>query len=137
MPEGEEKPVVLMVDDEPDFLNVVRFWAEPDYEFVGLTDGADLIAEMEGLEPSLVVLDVMMPGEGGFDLCRRIRGDRRFKDVPILFLTGSRADEDFLRNMEVGGSAYLTKPVGRRQLLGMFRELTQGADELVDTPATD
>lgn len=137
MRKDEKKPVVLMVDDEADFLYVVRTWAQQDYEFVGLTDGSALLEEMAGLEPSLVVLDVRMPAVGGFELCRRVRGDARFKDTPILFLTGSRSDEDFLRNMEVGGTAYLTKPVGRRQLLGMFRELTTGADETVDTAAGD
>jgi CheY-like chemotaxis protein len=137
MAELERKPVVLMVDDEPDFLAVVKRWASPEYEFVGLTDGADLNEEIEGLEPSLIVLDVNMPGLGGFDLCRLIREDKRFDDIPVLFLTGSRDDEDFLKNMEVGGTAYLAKPVGRRRLLETFRELAGGGVETADTGTGD
>lgn len=137
MTERETKSTVLMVDDEPDFVNVVRMWARDDYEFVGMTDGEDLLDEMAGLEPSLVVLDVHMPGADGFELCRRIRADERFRETPILFLTGSRKDEDFVLNMEAGGTAYLTKPVSRRQLLGMFRELISGEEQAVDTAAGD
>lgn len=137
MPELEPKPVVLMVDDEPDFLDIVRRWASEEYEFVGLTDGGELEEEIEGLEPSLIVLDVNMPGVGGFELCRRIRADRRYDEIPVLFLTGSREDEDFLKNLQVGGTAYLSKPVGRKRLLAMFRELLGGTIESFDTAATD
>lgn len=137
MTDSGEKPVILMVDDEKEFLSLVGRWAEPEYEFVGLTGGGGLLEEIESLEPSLVVLDVRMPGEDGFELCRRIRADRRFDDIPVLFLTGSREDEDFLRNMEAGGTAYLSKPVGRRQLLAMFRELAGGQVETIDTAAGD
>lgn len=130
------KPVVVMVDDEKDFLSVVRLWAEPDFEFVGIADPQELFEELDARKPDLLVLDVVMPGPGGFQLCRAVRSDPRFADLPVLFLTGSRKDEDFLRNMEVGGTAYATKPVGRRTLLGLFRELT-GAEETVDTAAGD
>lgn len=137
MTESGEKPVILMVDDEKEFLSLVGRWAALEYEFVGLTGGGGLLEEIESLEPSLVVLDVRMPGEDGFELCRRIREDRRFDDIPVLFLTGSREDEDFLKNMEAGGTAYLSKPVGRRQLLAMFRELAGGQVETIDTAAGD
>lgn len=137
MTESGEKPVIVMVDDEKEFLSLVGRWAAPEYEFVGLTGGGGLLEEIESLEPSLVVLDVRMPGEDGFELCRRIREDRRFDDIPVLFLTGSREDEDFLKNMEAGGTAYLSKPVGRRQLLAMFRELAGGQVETIDTAAGD
>lgn len=136
MDETARRPVILMVDDEPDFLSVVKLWAEPEYEFIGMTDGEDLLEEAEALEPALIVLDVVMPGVDGFELCRRLRADPRFADTPVLFLTGSRKDEDFLRNMAVGGTAFVTKPVGRRRLLALFRELT-GVGEAVDTAASD
>jgi DNA-binding response OmpR family regulator len=137
MARENDKPTVVMVDDEKDFLDIVGRWASPEYEFVGLTDGAELLAELEGLNPSLIVLDLNLPGESGFSLCRRVRADRRFDAVPVLFLTGSREDEDFLRNMRAGGTAYVTKPIGRRQLLALFGELTGAGVEAVDTAASD
>ncbi|MFI5344968.1 MAG: PleD family two-component system response regulator [Elusimicrobiota bacterium] len=137
MSEQETKPVILMVDDEAEFIDIVRRWAEADYQFVGLTDGGELEEEIDGLEPSLIVLDVNMPGIGGFELCREIRAQRRYDDIPVLFLTGSREDEDFLKNLEAGGTAYLSKPVGRKQLLGMFRELIGGEVQTADTGGAD
>lgn len=123
MQKTSEKPRVLMVDDEPDFHTVVRDWISPRYEHWGLTNGTDLLEEMEAIEPDLVILDVRMPGPDGFELCRRIRSDRRFAHIPILFLTGCKADEDFIKNLDVGGTAYLTKPIDRKDLLTMLSEL--------------
>lgn len=137
MAEISEKPVVVMVDDERDFLDVVRRWAEPDYDFIGLTSGAGLSEELEGLDPSLLVLDVNLPGLDGFELCRRVRAERRFDGLPILFLTGSRDDEDFLRNMEAGGTAFLSKPVARKPLLSLFRELIGEETTPVETGTAD
>lgn len=137
MSPDDEKPTIVMVDDEKEFLALVERWAEPEFEFVGKTDGEGLIDELEGLEPDLLVLDVRMPGVDGFELCRRVRADGRFRALPVLFLTGSREDEDFLKNLRVGGSAYLSKPVGRRQLLALFRELTGVPVATIDTAAGD
>ncbi|MDE2491842.1 MAG: response regulator [Elusimicrobia bacterium] len=129
------KPKVVMVDDEPDFVRVVRSWAEPRYSFVGLSRGAELLPRMEKERPGLVVLDVYMPDVDGFELCRRIRDDPRYRDVPVLFLTGSADGDDFLRNMEAGGNGYLTKPVDRAKLLAEFRRLAGGVDEAADDEA--
>src|SRR5438309_11704057 len=104
------KPRILMVDDDNDFQVIVRKWLSPRYDHLGLTSGADLTEYLEAAEPDLVILDVRMPGPDGFQLCRRIRSDSRFCDLPVLFLTGCKEDEDFIKNLNAGGTAYLTKP---------------------------
>ena len=114
---------IVMVDDEPDFLTIAQTWLEPKYEMVAFTDGTELISELAVLEPDLLILDVRLPGADGFKLCRKIRADRRFQDLPILFLTASHSDIDFFKNLEAGGTSYLTKPVSRRELLDRIREL--------------
>ena len=114
---------IVMVDDEPDFLTIARTWLEPKFEWVSFTDGADLLSHLAAHEPDLLILDVRLPGLDGFKLCRRIRGDQRFKSLPILFLTASHSDLDFFRNLEVGGTSYLTKPVSRRELVARVKEL--------------
>lgn len=116
---------IVMVDDEPDFLTIASTWLEPKYELVPFTDGASLLSQLAVLEPDLLILDVRLPGLDGFKLCRRIRADRRFQGLPILFLTASHSDIDFFRNLEVGGTSYLTKPVSRRELLARIKELLQ------------
>jgi CheY-like chemotaxis protein len=119
------RPLVLMVDDDPDFQTIVRDWLKDSYEHIGLADGEELINEIDGLEPNLVILDVRMPGPDGFKLCEQIRSDRRFSHLPVLFLTGCKEDEDFMRNLSVGGTAYLTKPVTRKRLLSTVKDLLE------------
>ena len=126
MPKILEKLRILMVDDGNDFQTIVRKWLSPRYDHLGLTSGADLKEYLEAADPDLVIMDVRMPGPDGFQLCKRIRADNRFADLPILFLTGCKEDADFLKNLDVGGTAYLTKPIERKQLLAMIQELVPG-----------
>jgi len=116
---------ILMVDDEPDFVELARTWVEPRFELVGLGDGSGLVEQVEALEPELLILDVRLPGLDGFKLCKRLRGDARFRSLPVLFLTASHSDIDFFRNIEVGGTAYMTKPVTRTELLAKIKELLE------------
>ena len=119
-------PRVLIVDDEADFGALVARWLSPRYRAVALTDGRGLARELEEEPASLLVLDVRLPGEDGFELCRRVRTDERFADVPVLFLTGSREEDLYLRNLKAGGTGYLAKPVGRTQLLAAVDALVPG-----------
>ena len=116
---------IVIVDDEPDFLTIVQTWLEPRYELIAFTDGDGLLTQLDLLEPDLLILDVRLPGIDGFKLCQRIRADRRFQALPILFLTASHSDLDFFKNLEVGGTCYLTKPVSRRELLGRVKHLLE------------
>jgi putative two-component system response regulator len=118
-----EKPSIVMVDDDSEFQGIMRKWLAPYYDHCGLHNGADLIDYLEAYEPDLLILDVRMPGLDGFELCKRIRADQRFAALPILFLTGCKEDEDFIKNLDVGGTAYLTKPVERNDLLSIVKEL--------------
>lgn len=123
MPRREWKPRIVMVEDEPDLQAVVHVWLAPRYEHVPLGDGANLLERLAESEPSLVILDVKLPGADGFELCRCLRADPRFTQVPVLFLTASREGEDYLKNFAAGGTSYLVKPVSRKQLLSAIREL--------------
>lgn len=91
------KPCIYMVDDEPDFQAIVRSWLEPTYEAVSLKDAEELTGALRSRTPDLVILD--------------------------LHLTASREFEDYRKSMGAGGSGYLMKPVGRRQLMRAVDEL--------------
>ena len=119
-------PVVVLIDDEPDFLTLARGWLAPRFDVTTLDQGEDAVEVLVGLEPDLVVLDVNMEPDG-FTLARRIRAQRELADVPVLFLTASKSDADFIRNLDVGGTAYLTKPVSKKALVAMVAELTASA----------
>lgn len=116
-----------MVDDEPDFQTIVHSWLEPTYEVVPLKDGDELLGALHVKKPDLLLLDLHLPGADGFEICRRVRATPGLEDLPVLFLTASTEREDYRRNMRAGGSGYLTKPVGRRQLLSAVDELLAGA----------
>ncbi len=125
----DDKPRVLMIDDDPDFQMIVRAWLADRYEHIALSGGEDLLEQLSGLEPDLVILDVQMPGPDGFRLCRRIRGDARFVDLPVVFLTGCKEDEAFIKNLDVCGTAFLTKPVERKRLLALLGELVPSSKD--------
>ena len=123
MKKDRAKTKVVLVDDEPDFRMVVEKSLEPQFEVSGLPDGEGLLDTLEGLEADALILDVHLASSNGFALCQRVRSDPRFTDLPILFLTGSKEDEDFVHNLEVGGTAYLTKPLSPRTLKHTLHEL--------------
>lgn len=114
---------ILMVDDEPDLVEIVDGWLSPAYDFVGVFDGLGLMELLERFGPDLVILDVNMPGPNGFTLCRRIRAAPNFSALPVLFLTGCTDDVDYLKGWEVGGSSYLMKPISRVQLVSRVGQL--------------
>ena len=72
-------------------------------------------------------MDVQLPGPDGFKLCKRIRSNSNFRDLPVLFLTGRSTDPDFIEYLHVDGTAYLTKPVKREEFLSTVKELVAGS----------
>ena len=125
MPEKtkKEKPLVVWVDDDKDFQDLVRDWLMPRYGLAMYNNGEEFLEALEGMEPDTVILDVRLPGPDGFRLCRKLRGDRRFSSVPILFLTSCSEDVDYIKHLDVGGTAYLNKPVDKAELLKTLNEL--------------
>jgi len=118
-----ERPRVLMVDDDDEFRMIVRDWLIGRYDFTELANGEGLLETIADVEPAVIILDVRMPGPSGFRLCQAIRADERYRDLPVLFLTAGKEDVDFIRTLKAGGTAYLTKPVDRKDLLFKIKEL--------------
>jgi CheY-like chemotaxis protein len=118
----ERKPKVVLVDDERDFLTLVKSWLQADYQVAAFSDALGAAESIGALEPDLVVLDVHMPSGSGFDLCRWLRATPEFADMPIVFLTGARAEADFSKHLRAGGTRFLTKPIDRRDFLEAIAE---------------
>lgn len=117
------KPCIYMVDDEPDFQTIVHSWLEPTYDAIALKDADELYGALRAKTPDLVILDLHLIGADGFEACRRVRSKPGLEHLPILFLTASHEHEDYHRSMSAGSSGFLTKPVGRRQLLAAVEAL--------------
>ena len=122
--EGASKPLIIWVEDDSDFQEIVKEWMAKKFDLVTYNDGGAFLEEMSEIEPAAFILDVRLPGPDGFKLCRAIRGDKRFSATPILFLTASQDDIDYIHHLDVGGTAYLTKPVDREMLLNTLDEIT-------------
>ncbi|MCK6551898.1 response regulator [Myxococcota bacterium] len=103
---------MLIVDDVPENLTILGGILEGDYDVRVATDGARALAIVESANPpDLVLLDVMMPGLSGHEVCRRIKASPRRADVPIIFVTALGEAEDEQHGLELGAIDYLTKPV--------------------------
>ncbi|MDH5387758.1 MAG: EAL domain-containing protein [Gammaproteobacteria bacterium] len=110
-PKVEERPVVVLADDDPSIRLMVRHVLESEnYEIVEAEDGLDAIKAVEKEHPALVLLDAVMPGLDGFSTCQQLK-ERGHVDVPVIMLTGLDDDASVERAYEAGAIDYITKPI--------------------------
>ena len=110
--------LVLVVDDEPHIVALVAYHlAKSGYRVVTATTGLDAIEQARRERPSLVILDLMLPGLSGFDVIGKLRGDARTSDVAVLMLTARREEQDRIEGLSLGADDYLTKPFSPQELV--------------------
>lgn len=115
---------VLVADDEPDILEIVRYNLEAEgYEVFTASNGEEALQRARALKPDLVVLDVMMPRRTGMDVCRNLRSDAVFHDTLILMLTALNDELSQVRGLEYGADDYISKPVSPRVLVSRVNAL--------------
>ncbi|MEI6207618.1 MAG: response regulator [Desulfuromonadales bacterium] len=107
----DKKFSVLIVDDEDLNLQIISSSLGAEYRIFTAFDGHDAISQLKENIPDLILLDVMMPDIDGFEVCKIIKANPLFEDIPVIFLTVLDTQEDTLRGLEVGGIDYLTKPI--------------------------
>jgi DNA-binding response OmpR family regulator len=113
---------VLVVDDDPTVSDVVRRYLEQDGHLVRLAaDGAEALAAAAELPPDLAVLDLMMPGIDGIEVCRRLR--QQWPALPVVMLTALGEEADRVLGLEVGADDYVTKPFSPRELVLRIRSV--------------
>lgn len=120
----DDRPKIVVIDDEADFLTAMERSLKPLYRVTALYGSEWTVKQVAAIEPDLILLDINMPEQGGFELCRELREDPRFADTPIVFLTASSSSADFRKHLSVGGTRFVNKTVDRRELLAAI------ADEL-------
>jgi two-component system phosphate regulon response regulator PhoB len=113
---------ILVVDDEPDLLELVYYnLTRASYEVVCVKSGEEVLAYIQTQLPDLLVLDLMLPGMDGLEICKRLRQDQRTVMVPIVMLTARSEEADVVAGLELGADDYLTKPFSPRVLLARVK----------------
>ena len=116
---------ILVVDDEANIRDLARMYLEKDgYQVDTVTNGADALAYIKQNAPTLMVLDLMLPGIDGWEVCRQVRSD---SNLPILMLTARDDDIDKIVGLEMGADDYLTKPFNPRELVARIRAILRRA----------
>src|SRR5688572_4293973 len=127
------RSTVLVIDDEKDLLELVRYNLEKEHlDVITATDGQAGLEIGLRHKPDLVLLDLMMPGMSGLEVCKQLRGDARTRRVPIIMLTAKAAETDKIVGLEMGADDYIVKPFSVRELLARVRAVlrrTKEADE--------
>jgi signal transduction histidine kinase len=113
----DRRSCVLVVDDEPRNRSLVRGFLSPHFDLLEAASGADALELLRETPVDLVLLDVMMPEQDGFETCKLIKAEPRDKFLPVILLTALGEQEDRNRGLEAGADDFLRKPVDRRELL--------------------
>jgi len=115
---------ILVVEDDPRLRErLARYLSSEGFRVTAAGEAADARAKLRAINPDLMVLDVMMPGETGLDLIQSLRADIQYADLPVLLLTARGAPEDRIAGFEAGADDYLGKPFEPRELVLRIRAL--------------
>ena len=102
---------VLIVEDEQDILNLISFnLRKVGYKTRKASSGEEGLTDMIEERPDLVILDLMLPGIDGFEVCRKMKGNEQLSNIPIIMLTAKTEDADIVSGLESGADDYITKP---------------------------
>jgi DNA-binding NarL/FixJ family response regulator len=116
------RDTVLVVDDTPDTLGFLTDTLDhAGFTVLIATDGSSALDLVEQISPDLVLMDAVMPGLNGFETCRRIKREKRFAHMPVIFMTGLSETEHVVEGLAAGGVDYVTKPIVVDELLARIR----------------
>ncbi len=124
---------ILVVDDEKDIVDLISYNLEKEgFSVVKAYDGEVALTLVREKKPDLMILDLMLPGIQGIDVCKLIRGSEKMSDLPIIMLTAKGGESDRVLGLELGADDYMTKPFSVRELVARVRTVlrrTEGREE--------
>ncbi len=118
------KQLIAVVDDEPDILELVSLHLQnAGFDVRTFTEGKPFYQFLNNHIPQLIVLDLMLPDTDGLEICRAMKSDKKFSDVPIIMLTAKGEETDKVVGLELGADDYVTKPFSPKELVARVRAL--------------
>jgi DNA-binding response OmpR family regulator len=125
------RPVIFVVEDDEDIARLISHnLRTAGFEVQSFVSGASVLSEAVREMPALFLLDVMLPGTDGFELCRHIRQIPALSTIPVIFLTAKTGEADRVKGLELGGDDYVTKPFSPRELVARIRSVLRGLGQV-------
>jgi DNA-binding response OmpR family regulator len=116
--------VVAIVDDEEDIVNLVSHHVKREgYKVKEFHNGRDFLLFLESIIPDLVILDIMLPGIDGLEICRMLKNRSRTSSIPIIMLTAKASEADVVVGLEIGADDYIVKPFSPREMVARVKSL--------------
>ena|SRR3989344_1017401 len=121
----DKRPVVLVVDDEPHIVNLIKLTLQQDYDIEVANSGNEALHKAVSLKPDLITMDIMMPGMSGFEVVRELKKYADTKKIPVLFLSAKGKLKDMYAGLDIGADDYLTKPFEPEDLLERVKKILE------------
>lgn len=127
---SKTKAKILVVDDEEDILELVEYNLKRDgYDVIRAEDGNQCLAKVDRYMPDLVLLDLMLPGIDGLDVCKTLKSDSKTEHIPVIMLTAKSEESDVVTGLEVGADDYICKPFSPRMLNARIKAMLRRVPE--------
>jgi two-component system, OmpR family, alkaline phosphatase synthesis response regulator PhoP len=125
-----QKTKILLIEDEEDISELLKLQAEiAGYKLVAVADGLNGYAAVEKELPDIIVLDIMLPGQSGLDVCRKVRANPNTNHIPIIIMSAKSEETDVVLGLELGADDYVTKPFSPRILFSRIKAVTRRKTE--------
>jgi len=130
-----EKPRILLLEDEEDIASLIKLQADiSGYKLHVEVDGLNGFSAIKRDKPDLVILDIMLPGQSGLDVCRKMKNDLELKDIPAIMLSAKSEEIDVILGLELGADDYVTKPFSPKILFSRIKALLRRHKEPEKAP---
>lgn len=131
------KQTIIVLEDDPDISNLIRYHLQQDGFIVHVCSSGDkVLPAAREHAPLLFLLDIMVPGSNGLEVCRQIRESKDLARFPVIFLTAKSSEEDKIRGLELGADDYIVKPFSPRELAARVRAVLRRFEQPVTTTIT-
>jgi len=131
------KQTIIVLEDDTDISNLVRYHLQQiGFSIQTCTSGEQALSLAREAAPVLFLLDIMVPGINGLEVCRKIRESKHHTLTPIIFLTAKASEDDKIKGLELGADDYITKPFSPRELVARVKAVLRRAEQPVNTTVT-